>query len=155
MSENIYAEISARMWSETISLRPIAALLGEGHIVHDKGDARFTARGTRLRHPSSENYLTTGDTKVTDLTAVSSEVARHTKLLENDPAISRLLDEGSLDAVVWVALFGDEGTVHLDDLHIDMTPFGQRFGLVVENYADLDATGNPRKLLIGRGTRRS
>lgn len=55
---------------------------------------------------------------------------------------------------MWVAIFADEGVASIDDLNIDMSPFGPRLGLVVDNFTEFDAEGVPVKLLIGPAANR-
>lgn len=144
-----FAKISARMWSPTVSLKPVARRLGSVAHIYDKGDTLISAKGTPLRLRAEENYLMTTQMTTADLHPVRDEVAGLVQLVNNDLDIARLITEHSLDAVIWVAIFGDEGTADFDDLDIDMSPFGARIGLVLENYTDLSDGGNPRKLLIG------
>lgn len=82
------------------------------------------------------------------------EVARFVRLLQGEPSIAILLDQGTLEAVVWVAIFADEGVASIDDSISNMSPFGPRLGLVVDNFTEFDAEGVPVKLLIGPAANR-
>lgn len=117
-------------------------------MVVDTGDALHSTSGKRLKRTAPENYLCTADVRV-GLGAARAEVARAVRLMEAEPSIAALLDQGVLDAVVWVAIFAAEGRVGIDALNIDTTPFGPRLGLVVDNFTMFDAEGIPVKLLIG------
>lgn len=149
MHRETVTKISVRMWSDTASLKPIAARLWQVGVFRDKGeDIVFSARGERRTRRSTENYLSTGDVEIADMSAVRVEVERQVRFLQDEPSISRLIDDGALEVVVWVAVFGNEGAARIEDLDIDLTSFGRGVGLVVENYTDFSVGGNPRKLVI-------
>lgn len=153
MSSTIEVRVNARMWSRTVSLRPTAARLGGVRTIRDKGDALYSTSGARLKRTAPEYYLSTEETR-TSAEGARVEVARFVRLLQGEPSIAILLDQGTLEAVVWVAIFADEGVASIDDLNIDMSPFGPRLGLVVDNFTEFDAEGVPVKLLIGPAANR-
>jgi hypothetical protein len=148
VENNAFARVNLRMWSDTASLRPVAARLGLARFLYDKGDIVPPPRtGVKARR-APRNYLSSTEV-VADLPAVRGQVAQFVRTLDADSLLRRLTEDRTIDAVVWVAIFGDQGAASIEDLKIDVRPFGARLGLVVENYADFDKTGNPRKLLIG------
>ena len=147
MTSQLDIRINARMWSPTASLRPIAALIGGASFVLDKGDVLYSTRGAPLKRRAPENYLSIAEVSIANLNAVQPEAARFVDLLNSEP-IARMIDDGTLDAVVWIAILGGDD-VSVDDLPIDRTPFGSRIGLVIDNFTQFDRHGIPRKLLIG------
>jgi hypothetical protein len=127
--------------------------------LYDKSDETpftvrgFTVRGKRRTRLSGRNFLSTKDVTIEDVGSVPSEVTKHVRLLESEPAVATLIDDRAIDAVVWVALFADEGSISIDGLGLDMTLFGERMGLVVDNFTEFDKEGIPRKLIIGPSAR--
>ncbi len=140
-------KISVRMWSQTTSLTAVGTLFEHVHILYEKGEVMIAPTGKRLSTATS-NFLSTGDVAITSIEAVAGEIASRARWLEGQPTITRLIDDNEIEVVVWTAMFGDEGTVLIEDLDIDLTLFGRRIGLVVENYTDFSVGGNPRKLVI-------
>lgn len=150
MSRKTLVRTNVRMWSPTVPLGPIAARVGlRTHIVYGKGDPMRTAKGVTTKRLSDEYYLSSTEVRANDLTAVRGQVAQFVRKLEADPQFSRQIEDRTIDVVVWAAIFGDQGAARIEDLNIEMTPFGRRIGLVVENYAEFGDDGNPRKLLVG------
>jgi hypothetical protein len=150
MSKSILVRTNVRMWSQTVALAPVAAHAGlRPHIVRAKGDMMRSAKGKPVNLRAPEYYLSSAEVTAKDLRSALGQIAEFARLLTADSLVSRLVANHELDVVVWSAIFGDQGAATIAELDVDRSPFGSRVGLVVENYADFDKGGNPRKLLIG------
>jgi hypothetical protein len=145
MEVDLEVKMSLRLWSDTRDLGDVVRELGRpSRHHHKKGEVVQVGRHGRPRVPI-RHYVSYPDAEAHDFAGVETWLTSELDLLERSSTTAALTRSGVVEAVLWIALFGN-AAVELPSIGDQFVGRARALGvkIFVENYSpDLDAEGKP------------
>jgi hypothetical protein len=141
-----------RLWSDTVPLAPVVqASLCQWDRLYIKGQT-IPARGKASPHIATRHYATSEDREYADIRDIGPVIEQWLDEIESGrPPIASLAQQGRIEAVLWVAIFGgDEVATPVLSEEIDKRAKSAGVQILLENYTiEEPEDGNSDKTFLG------
>ena len=148
-------DMSLRLWSEQIPLKPIFdaldVTLDHLHVAGEPmaRDGRLAERRARRHYASLENTQSGNEADVT------SWCRRVIEKIESRKSLVGALQTGQIVGTLWIAVLGSSRPVQVANLPADVVEAAEKLnlGVLLENYTDMSDGGIPKKTwFVRQGT---